>query len=125
MGKFSGVLLASDYDDTLIAHDGTYPARNARALDYFTAEGGRFTLPLGVGENLVVPFPEGGYRCAASGAFRSESTFVARAQLVDTCIGSLLFELSFDATHVTLMMHRVEETLFREYDGFVSGRREG
>ena len=96
-----------------------------RAALTWEKEGGRFTLPLGVGENLVVPFPEGGYRCAASGAFRSESTFVARAQLVDTCIGSLLFELSFDAAHVTLMMHRVEETLFREYDGFVSGRREG
>ena len=31
MGKFSGVLLASDFDDTLIAHDGSFPARNAAA----------------------------------------------------------------------------------------------
>ena len=61
MGKFSGVLLASDYDDTFIAHDGIYPARNARALDYFTAEGGRFTLATGRGHGpvsrLVSRFP--------------------------------------------------------------------
>lgn len=53
MGKFSGVLLASDFDDTLIAHDGSFPARNAAALDYFIREGGRFTLATGRGHAPV------------------------------------------------------------------------
>ena len=53
MGKFSGVLLAADYDDTLIAHDGSFPARNAQALAYFTAEGGWFTLATGRGHAPV------------------------------------------------------------------------
>lgn len=53
MGKFSGILLAADYDDTLVARDGSFPARNAQALDYFTAQGGLFTLATGRGHQPV------------------------------------------------------------------------
>lgn len=56
MGKFTGVLLASDFDNTLIH---TEPAlrtgapipplsvRNREALEYFMAEGGRFAVATG------------------------------------------------------------------------------
>lgn len=56
MGKFTGVLLASDFDNTLIH---TEPAlrsgeaipslseRNKAALEYFMAEGGQFTIATG------------------------------------------------------------------------------
>ena len=53
MGKFSGVLLASDFDDTLVptsalraqglSVQGTSP-ENCAALTYFTENGGRFTI---------------------------------------------------------------------------------
>lgn len=46
MGKFDGVLLASDYDDTFGV--GTnIPADNLEMLDYFKAQGGRFTIATG------------------------------------------------------------------------------
>lgn len=57
MGKFDGVLLATDFDDTLIRsnltsaennvddHHGYH--RNLKALDYFIREGGRFTVSTG------------------------------------------------------------------------------
>ena len=56
MGKFTGVLLVSDFDNTLIH---TEPAlrtgepipplseKNRKALEYFMAEGGRFTIATG------------------------------------------------------------------------------
>jgi len=47
MGKFSGILLASDYDGTLAASDGTIPERVRRAIRSFIAEGGRFTVSTG------------------------------------------------------------------------------
>ena len=56
MGKFDGVLLASDFDNTLIYTEealrtGTpvppLPERNRRALEYFMAEGGRFAVATG------------------------------------------------------------------------------
>ncbi|MCI9481104.1 MAG: HAD family phosphatase [Oscillibacter sp.] len=56
MGKFDGVLLASDFDNTLIytedaLRSGTpvppLPERNRTALEYFMAEGGRFAVATG------------------------------------------------------------------------------
>lgn len=47
MGKYSGILLASDYDGTLAAGDGTIPERVRTAIRGFIAEGGRFTVSTG------------------------------------------------------------------------------
>lgn len=47
MGKFDGVLLVSDYDDTLLGSHLRVPERNLTALRYFIAEGGRFTIATG------------------------------------------------------------------------------
>lgn len=47
MGKFDGVLLASDYDDTLYGTDMTVSAENVKAIEYFTAQGGTFTVATG------------------------------------------------------------------------------
>ena len=47
MGKFSGFLLASDYDGTLAASDGSIPDEVKRGIKYFTDEGGRFTVCTG------------------------------------------------------------------------------
>jgi len=56
MGKFDGVLLASDFDNTLIYTQGTLRAgkptpplleKNRTALEYFIAEGGRFAIATG------------------------------------------------------------------------------
>lgn len=56
MGKFDGVLLASDFDNTLIYTEEALrtgapvpplPERNRRALEYFMAEGGRFAVATG------------------------------------------------------------------------------
>jgi len=56
MGKFDGVLLASDFDNTLIYTAGCMGAgkpipplseRNREAIRYFTSEGGRFSIATG------------------------------------------------------------------------------
>ena len=56
MGKFTGVLLASDYDNTLLNTEKaflsgspapTIPARNLKALAYFMDNGGIFTVSTG------------------------------------------------------------------------------
>lgn len=45
--KFSGVLLATDYDDTLYGTDFSISPENRNAIEYFVAEGGRFTVSTG------------------------------------------------------------------------------
>ena len=56
MGKFDGVLLASDFDNTLLYTEDTLrrgapmpplPERNREALNYFIAQGGRFAIATG------------------------------------------------------------------------------
>ena len=56
MGRFDGVLLASDFDNTLIYTEDAMlrgepipplPERNRQALAYFMSEGGRFAISTG------------------------------------------------------------------------------
>lgn len=47
MGKYSGILLASDYDGTLAAGDGSIPSNVRQAIRHFLAEGGVFTVCTG------------------------------------------------------------------------------
>lgn len=56
MGKFDGVLLVSDFDDTLYATNHQVPERNLRALEYFIAEGGRFTVATGRAHRTFAPY---------------------------------------------------------------------
>lgn len=56
MGKFKGVLLASDFDDTLYNSKDEVSARNLAALDYFVREGGRFTVSTGRAHRTFAPY---------------------------------------------------------------------
>lgn len=47
MGKFDGLLLVSDFDDTLYAPDCRIPQANLDALRYWIGEGGYFTVATG------------------------------------------------------------------------------
>ena len=55
MGKFDGVLLVSDFDDTLYGTDLTVSQENVEAIAYFTAEGGRFTVATGRARPAFAP----------------------------------------------------------------------
>lgn len=47
MGKFDGVLLATDFDDTFCPASGVVPPANLEAVKYFQSQGGVFTLATG------------------------------------------------------------------------------
>ena len=47
MGKFDGVLLVSDYDDTLYNHKLEVSGENRAAIESFIAQGGTFTVATG------------------------------------------------------------------------------
>lgn len=47
MGKFSGVLLATDYDETLYGMNFGISEENRVAISYFISEGGHFTVSTG------------------------------------------------------------------------------
>ena len=55
MGKFDGVLLATDFDDTLYGSDATVSAANQLAIEYFIREGGFFTVATGRAHKTFAP----------------------------------------------------------------------
>ena len=59
MGKFSGVLLVSDFDGTLIDHQLSISDDNVAAVQSFIAQGGRFVGATGRTELNVRPFARG------------------------------------------------------------------
>lgn len=55
MGKFDGVLLVSDYDDTLYGKNLTVSEENRAAIADFIAQGGRFTVATGRARTTFLP----------------------------------------------------------------------
>ena len=55
MGKFDGVLLVSDFDDTLYGADLRVPPVNVEAIEYFTGHGGTFTIATGRAHPTFAP----------------------------------------------------------------------
>ena len=47
MGKFSGIMIISDIDGTLVRRDQSIGERTIQAIEHFQPEGGRFTLATG------------------------------------------------------------------------------
>lgn len=55
MGKFDGLLLVSDFDDTLYDSVLHIPQRNLDAIHYFIDQGGRFTVATGRAYRTFAP----------------------------------------------------------------------
>ena len=55
MGKFDGILLASDFDDTLYDYHLRIPERNLEAIRYLIREGGHFTVSTGRAHRTFSP----------------------------------------------------------------------
>ena len=92
-------------------------------LHYETTEG-TFVLPFGIGYNKTIEFPKYHYKAAVSGAFRDDNTFLIKSNIVDECIGNIFIQLVFKGDEITVLMRKFEETMFNEFDGFISGRKE-
>jgi len=56
VGKFDGVLLATDFDDTYFPESGVLPPENLAAVEYFKANGGTFTISTGRAHTTFAPF---------------------------------------------------------------------
>lgn len=56
MGKFEGVLLATDFDDTLYDSSLSVSAENIKAITYFIGEGGYFTVSTGRAHRTFAPY---------------------------------------------------------------------
>lgn len=61
MGKFDGILLCTDLDDTLLTTDKRISDDNKKAIEYFKSEGGQFSFATGripYGASLMLKYIE-------------------------------------------------------------------
>lgn len=87
----------------------------------FTRDGASYSLPFGLDACLPGIFPEYNLHCATSAMWLSADTFYIKSHLLDTCVGSVQFELVFGKKDVTVFMKKIEETLLQEYAGHLYG----
>ncbi len=89
---------------------------------FYTNATGKHELRFGLGKNVFQNFPDYGFKCGASAAFRTDNNLLIKVQVIDSAIGNMYISLSYIDDYVTVMMRKLEETYFNEYDGVFSGK---
>lgn len=84
---------------------------------------GVYSLNFGISCNEITQFPVYNQRAAVSGAWLDQHNFLIKAQIIDESIGNISILLTFKDETITLMMRKYEETLFNEFNGFITGHR--
>ncbi len=89
--------------------------RNQQGTLSYTYGSHNCQLPFGLSECLPGSFPVYDMYCCTSGGWTDENIFLISCQLLDTSVGTVHFELSFEEDNITVFMKKLEETLFQEY----------
>lgn len=109
--KISNFSLHFDNDKT----GGTFNYTNAT---------GDHSISFKIGDNSVGIFPDYNLKYAASGAFKLDSTFVIRINIIDYAIGNITISLNYKDNYATAFFKKVEETMLSEYNGVFSAKRQ-
>lgn len=130
MNKFQGILLASDFDNTLLYTEEALragvptpplPERNRQALEYFMAEGGRFAIATGRALAAFIQFAEQvpmnapGVVCNGAALYDfAENRYLETAMLDEQARerGQVLLdrfpEMAAEAYHIDNVIHAVQ-----------------
>ena len=133
MGKFTGVLLASDFDNTLIYTEDALragapapplPEQNREALTYFMAQGGRFAISTGralaafLKYAELVPMNAPGVVCNGAALYDFETGEYLETSLLDQSAlerGQAVldrFPAAVEAYHIGNVIHAVHPNAF-------------
>lgn len=82
---------------------------------------GEHCLRFGIGHNELTVFPEYGHRALVSGAWRNHNTFLIYAQIIDEYVGKVFMNFSFNDGHVGILLRKIEETYYKEFNLFTGG----
>lgn len=70
---------------------------NTKSKGTFSYENatGKHTIEFGTGYNIIQQFPDYNLKCAISGAWRMDSYFLIKVQIIDSAIGNIFIGLNF------------------------------
>lgn len=97
------------------------PTTKEGILTFYT-ENAIHTLPFGLGKMITSSFPIYKQTCVSSAVWLTEETLYIKSHVIDTCIGSVHFHLTFRDDLVSVYMKKIEETYFNEFSGYLEGK---
>ena len=90
------------------------------SLEYLNRTG-RHKLYFSMYENVYQKFPDYDHNCAVSAGVVADNNIFIWAQIIDEYVGDVYISLTFKDNYVTVMLRKLEESLFAEFNGSFSG----
>ena len=87
----------------------------------FEYQGQPYTIVFGMGYPETGTLPLYFFYYAASGVWLADDTLYLRINIIDSCVGSIHFQFSFQGNRMTLFMRKQEESLLEEFTGHLVG----
>lgn len=110
----------SSFNQMAVAFD----AEKNQGMLTFYQDKQEFRLPFGFDGGILSIFSAYEQRCFSYGSWIRPNRLHVKTHLIDECIGSIDFHLTFhDETHVSIFIKKIEETLFQEFDGYFEGSK--
>jgi CubicO group peptidase (beta-lactamase class C family) len=87
-------------------------------------ETGAHTLLFGLGKHIEQAFPFYETTTFSHGVWKNENELMLTHYLIGEMVGTVFMYFTFEEDSVTVLFRKVEETLFNEYAGFASGKKQ-
>lgn len=87
----------------------------------FEYQGKPYKIVFGMGYPETGTLPLYSFYYAASGVWLADDTLYVRINIIDSCVGSIHFQFSFQGNRMTLFMRKQEESLLEEFTGHLVG----
>lgn len=88
---------------------------------FYTNQSGTQSLAFAFGKNVFQQFPVYGHTCGVSACLADPGTLWIKAQIIDEAVGTVWMELSLKGNTCTVMMRKIEETMYNEFQGMCTG----
>ena len=123
-------IIQNEVDGHIITVDDNENGFKSFKLEFVSCSGrliyenasGEHGLEFGIGKNVLTTFPEYGHRALVSGAWRNDNTFLIYVQLIDEYVGKVFMNFSFNDGHAGILFRKIEETYYKEFNLFTSGK---
>jgi CubicO group peptidase (beta-lactamase class C family) len=111
---------ASSFKQVSVAFD----AKENQGFLIFYQDHQDFKIPFGFDRGIFSTFSGYDQRCFSYGSWIRSNRLHIKTHLIDECIGSIDFHLTFhDESHLSIFIKKIEETLFHEFNGYFEGSK--
>ena len=93
----------------------------AKGTLHYDLNGRSHELAFGLDAMITAEFPIYQQRCATSGGWIQANTFYIKSHLIDECLGSVHWHITFHQQYISIFMKKIEESSFNEYQGYLEG----